>query len=84
MAQLNLSTGATFATGLNPATTRDVVGNGFGTLISAGASGWDIVQLLNPTIDAAVQAATANAPFKLGIDDIYFTPLQIPEPAGGL
>lgn len=93
MTTVNLSNGSTFATGLNPATTRQLVqgpGNSVGgtpvrtpacSVITPGLTGFDVVQSLGADVDSALQGATALAPFKLGIDDIYFIPLQYPETA---
>jgi hypothetical protein len=84
MATLNLSTGSVLATGLNPATTRQLVRSGKATLITPGTTGWDVVQLIDVPTDTAFQAATQNAPVLAGVDDIFLTPLQYPEPVAGL
>jgi hypothetical protein len=95
MAQINLSTGAFFAT-VNVATARQFVqGNGpvdglqtfpfgYATVITKGVTGFDVVQADNATVDALLQAATPVAPFLFGVDDIYFLPLKYPEPSGGI
>jgi hypothetical protein len=79
MAQILLSTGGSLATGLNPMTTRRVVEIGDAAVVTPGTTGFDVVQLLNPTLDSAFQAATSLAPIKLGIDNIRFVPLLYPE-----
>jgi hypothetical protein len=47
-------------------------------------TGYDVIRLINATLDAQFAAATLGSPFLLGVDDIYFTPIQYPEPAVGL
>lgn len=84
MATINLSTGSAFGTGFNPATARQLVESGNATVITPGTTGFDVVQSINPTVDAEISAGSPSAPFLLGVDSIFFTPLQIPEPAAGL
>lgn len=73
---LNLSTGSVLATGLNTATTRQIFKKGDATIITPGVSGYDVVQLKNPTLDTAYQTPPAES---LGVDDILFRPLFYPE-----
>jgi len=84
MSQINLSTGSSFGTGFNPATARQLVKSGNATVITPGATGFDVVQSVSAAVDTELNNATANAPFLLGVDSVFFTPLQIPEPAAGL
>lgn len=89
---LQRSTGVTLNANINVATARElcadntaVSGNSNqATVITPGVTGYDVVRLLNATLDAAFAAATLGSPFLLGVDDIYFTPMQYPEPTAGL
>jgi hypothetical protein len=78
---LNLSTGS-FLANVLPETARQIVYSKQGTVVTPGVSGYDVVQLLNPTVDAQFQAASSGSPIKLGLDSITFKPLQYPELAG--
>lgn len=84
MATLNKSTGVAFPNTLDVKTTRKIVQDGSATVITPGNSGFDVVQLINSTLDTQYTAATTNNPVLLGVDDILFLPLQFPEPVGGL
>jgi hypothetical protein len=86
---LQRSTGVVLNASINPATARALcddsnLGLNEAVVITPGVSGYDVVRLLNATFDAQFAAATLLAPVLLGVDDIFFTPLQYPEPAAGL
>jgi hypothetical protein len=76
---LKKSTGEVLAP-VTPATARQLVRNGSATVVTKGASGFDVIQLKTPVLDTVHVAATPAAPVKLGLDDILFKPLQYPEP----
>lgn len=84
MATLNKSTGSAFVNVLSAKTTRKIVQDGSATVITPGDSGFEVVQLKNSTLDTQYTNATLSAPVLLGVDDVFFLPLQFPEPAGGL
>lgn len=86
---LQRSTGVVLNANINVATARELcsdanAGQNQATVITPGVTGFDVVRLLNPTLDAQFAAATLQNPVLLGVDDIYFTPMQYPEPAAGL
>ena len=89
MSVLQRSAGVVLNANINVATARELCAD-TGTssqqasVITPGASGYDVIRLLNATLDAQFAAATLGSPFLLGTDDIYFTPLQYPEPTAGL
>ena len=79
MATLQRNTGVQSATGLNPVTTREIVRKGDATVITPGTSGFDTVRLASAGLTTAYEAATANAPIRLGCDQILFEGLVYPE-----
>lgn len=80
MAQILLSTGASLAVNIHPITCRRMVEIGDATVKTIGATGFDVVQLVNPTKDTAYSAATfPAAPIRLGNDNIEFLSLTYPE-----
>lgn len=89
MSVLQRSTGTVLNASINVATARELCadipsGNNQATVITPGVSGFDVVRLKNATLDTQFAAATLQNPILLGVDDLYFTPLQYPEPAAGL
>lgn len=86
---LQRSTGTVLNANINVATARELcsdisAGQNQATIITPGVSGFDVVRLLNPTLDSQFAAATLNNPILLGVDDVYFIPIQYPEPTAGL
>jgi hypothetical protein len=89
MPVLQRSTGTTLNANINVATAREMCADANqnanqATVITPGVTGFDVIRLLNATLDAQFAAATLGNPFLLGVDDIYFTPMQYPEPTAGL
>ena len=78
-ATLQKSTGVTLST-ITAVTARQLVHNGSATVVTKGASGFDVIKLKTPTLDTTHTAATANAPISHGIDDVLFKPVTFPEP----
>ena len=89
MPVLQRSTGVVLNANINVATAREMCADPGtpsqqATVVTPGVTGYDVIKLLNATLDAAFAAATLGSPFLLGVDDIYLAPLQYPEPAAGL
>ena len=66
---------------LSPKTTRQIVKRGDAAVSTPGATGFEVVDLLNAGLDTIYNAANPSAPVLLGVDDLLFLPLQFPEAA---
>jgi hypothetical protein len=89
MSVLQRSTGVVLNANINVATARELcadanIGGNQAVVITSGATGYDVIRLINAAFDTIFAAATLGSPFLAGVDDIYFIPIQYPEPAAGL
>jgi hypothetical protein len=89
MSVLQRSTGVVLNANINPATARELcadvnIGANQAIVITPGATGYDVVRLINASFDTIFAAATLANPFLAGVDDVFFVPIQYPEPAVGL
>jgi len=79
---LQKSTGVVLSANLSAKTNRRIVEIGDATVITPGTTGFDVVRLLNATLDTLFTNATLSNPILLGVDNVMFSPLQYPEGAG--
>lgn len=81
MATLRESDTSDIDTTLSPKTTRQIVKRGDATVTTPGATGFEVVDLVDGARDTIYLAANSGAPVLLGVDDVLLLPLQFPEAA---
>lgn len=81
MAKLTLqkSDGTVLSSTLHPETIRQIVKAGHAVVVTPGVSGYDVVKLVTPTLDAVYVAASPAMPVKHVVGDNLFIPIQFPE-----